>query len=133
YRSSLSLGPGAKLIRVLPFKDSCAGIFSFRNSWNTKNPSVLLIAFSHSSAIYNAPESDIVRMIAGDNRVFDKARVVYKPSVASASDVYLEIHQSAANEASYFLEMRDTYGAVPGMALGNIPDGYTSKEFDLTV
>lgn len=134
YRSSLGLGSGAKWIRVLTFKDSCAGIFSLRNNWNTKNPSVLLLAFSHSSALYNAPEFDIVRMIVGDNRVFDKARVVYKPNVGvnSASDVYLEIHQYASSETTYFLEMRDTYGAVPGIALGNIPDGYLAKEFDLT-
>lgn len=128
---NVSLGSGEKWIRVMTFKSTCAGIFSFWNTWQDRHPNIVMLAFAFPESRFSAPNLFSIRLLAGQLEVFDKVRFVYKKGSSTVVDCYLEIHQFTTGEYMYNLDSPYIRNAVPSIEKGSIPEGYTSKEFDL--
>lgn len=127
----VNLGTGAKWIRIAKFTGASAGLISIANSWNNLHPSPILLAFACSASQYGAPKNSDIKMMSGTLTVFSKARIVYKLGVSVATDFFLEVYQHSTSEVIYYVEMQNYRNAVALCELGAIPEGYTSKEFDL--
>ena len=132
YSGAVNLGQGEKWIRILTMKGASSGIFSFWNTWNHNSPDILMLAFRFPDNRFSAPSSFQIKAIFAEKVTFDKVRLVYKPSSSVITEAYLEIHQKALYENTFYLDIPSNIrNVVPKIELGSIPEGYTSKEFNI--
>ncbi|MDE5808164.1 MAG: hypothetical protein K2H76_08605 [Muribaculaceae bacterium] len=102
------------------------------NSYYTYCPNPIILSFCFSDSRWKNPQYSAVNLLCGTTRVFTRARLVHPNNSTSVQPCYIEVYVSRKTERRIISGSIFLNNATLCNEAGSIPDGYTSKEFDLT-
>ncbi len=108
-------------------------LFSAIQSWSNSRPGSILVAATFGSADYgDCYTHGAINILSGTNKAcFPKARFVC-PSSNTGGVIYLDLYMAANNPVNSISVISKQNFNVEISQTATIPEGYSTKEFDLT-
>lgn len=121
-------------IRIAEATDFDAILLSMASTWTNYPPRPLAAIIVLRSIDWGDNKNSQIVALANQGDV-RKMRVVYPASGSNLKRVYLEFIPREYGERIWHIAISNNYATVlyKQCEIGSIPEGYTSKEFDLTI
>ena len=121
-----------RIVEIIPSSGISVGEFFVANGYYSYCPRPVILAFCFADSRWKNPALSAVKLLCGGTTVFTKARLVHPDEASTVQPCYIEVYVSRKTERRIISGSIFLNNATLCNEVGSIPDGYTSKEFDLT-